>query len=480
MSISAAFNSALSGLTAAKRASQVVSENIANAMTPGYTRRSVELGSTTHTGSGVKVVGIQRHTDPGITANRRGADASAGGAKTIAEFHNRFQALLGDPTDAASVTQRLAKFESSLISAASRPDSTQRLDIAVDSAADLAKSIAGASDGLRGLRSQADREIGAQVNRLNAALEQTHALNKKITAAAASGHSTDALLDQRQKIVDEINSIVPVNVVSRDHGKIALYTDGGAIILDGPAASFGFEAARDAPAHMTQDNGDLSGLTLNGMPLRTDASGPVGGGTLGALFEVRDELAPQAQSDLDTVARDLMERYESADLDPPLPPDPPGLFIDAGAPVASSAGLAGRLRLNPQVDPEAGGQTWRLRTGLGTTTPGDAGDARQLQAFADVLTVRRSPSSGNFGSGQFSAADLSGSLLSYATQRSSSADQSLGFASAAQTEFTRIEQEQGVDTDAELQTLMTIEHAYGANARMIQALDDMMTTLLRL
>lgn len=480
MSISAAFNSALSGLTAAKRASQIVSENIAHAMTPGYTRRSIELGSNVQIGSSVKVVGVQRHSDPAITANRRSADADQGSARTVADFHSRFQSLLGDPTDTASITQRLANFESSLIAAASRPDSSQRLDVAAASASDLAKSIARASDGVRVSRSQADREIGAQVDRLNAALEQTHTLNRKITAAAASGHSTDALLDQRQKVVDQINSIVPVNVVSRDHGQIALYTDGGAIILDGPAASFGFDSVRDALPHMTQDNGLLSGLTLNGLPLRTDPSGPIGGGTLGALLQVRDVLAPQAQSDLDAVARDLIERFESAD--PTLTAGEAGLFTDAGGPLdpANTIGLAGRLRLNEQADPEANGETWRLRSGVGAATPGAAGDARQLQAFNNSLTQRRPVNAGSFGSGQFSASDLGSSLLSFAAQRSSGADRTLGFASAAQTEFARLEQELGVDTDAELQTLMEIEHAYGANARMIQALDDMMTTILRL
>ena len=55
MSLSSALNSAMSGLTAASRASEVVSENIANVMTPGYARRSLELASAVHTGPGVRI-----------------------------------------------------------------------------------------------------------------------------------------------------------------------------------------------------------------------------------------------------------------------------------------------------------------------------------------------------------------------------------------------------------------------------------------
>ncbi|MBI6628475.1 flagellar hook-associated protein FlgK [Pontibaca salina] len=480
MSISAAFNSAISGLTVAKRVSQMVSENIANAMTPGYTRRSAELGSNLQSSRGVQMVGVQRHSDPAITANRRNADAEQGNAKVIADFHSRFQDLLGDPTDAASITQKLAQFESSLIAAASRPDSAQRLDAVAGSASDLAKSFIHASDGLRELRHQADREIGVQVDQLNAALKQIHTLNKTITAATVSGQSTDAFLDQRQKVVDQINNNIPINVVSRDNGQIALYTDGGAIILDGPAGTFGFESVRDAHAHITLGNGQLSGLTLNSLSLRTAAAGPIGGGTLSALFEVRDILAPQAQSELDVVAGDLIERFENAD--PTLATGEAGLFTDAGDRFdeGNIIGLAGRLHLNARADPKASGKTWRLRAGIGAQSAGATGDARQLQRFIASLSQQRPTIASGFGTGQFNASDLSSSMLSFAAHRSTRADHTLGFAAAAQVELNRIEQQLGVDTDAELQTLMAIEHLYGANARMIQALDDMMKTILRL
>ncbi len=43
MSFGTAFASALSGLTAASKASELVSSNIANATTPGYGRRALSL-----------------------------------------------------------------------------------------------------------------------------------------------------------------------------------------------------------------------------------------------------------------------------------------------------------------------------------------------------------------------------------------------------------------------------------------------------
>ena len=483
MSISTALHSAMSGLAAAGRASALVSDNIANALNPGYARRSLVLGSNARTGSGVQVLGIVRHADPGVIANRRAADAEHAATGALAGFHARFADLVGDPSDPGSIGARLADFQTALIEAASRPDSATRLTAVTNSAGDLAGAISGAAEGLRGLRTTADRSIGAQVERLNSALAQVQKLNVQITAAQSTKADTASLQDQRQVLVDEINAMVPVKVAARDHGQIALYSEAGAILLDGPAARLNFSVATETMPHMTVDNGLLSGLQINGMPVRTDsATGALTGGTLAAQFQIRDELAVSAQADLDALARDLVERFAEPGLDPTALPGAPGLFTDRGTafdPV-DEIGLALRLQLNSLVDPAQAGDSWKLRDGLGAASPGDPGDARLLRAFAAAMTQTRATGSGRFGTGSMTAAGVSDALLSRSAQASSLADRSLSLAAASRTELTRIELAQGVDTDAELQALLLIEQAYAANARVIETVDDMMQTLLRL
>lgn len=479
MSLSSALSSAMSGLTAASRASGIVSDNLANVMTPGYARRSLELTSSGTAGPGVRVVGVQRHADPGIVSVRRAADAEFGNAQALAQFHSRFASLVGGPTDPTSIGARIADLESNLISAASHPDSAQRLNGVVHSANALVDGITAAADGVAQMRVQADTAIGVQVERLNDALSNVRKLNLRITSTQASGGEVASLLDQRQGLVDQINEIVPVNQVDRDYGQIALYTDGGAILLDGQAARVGFSPTGIITPDMTIGNSALSGLDINGVAIGMRS---IAGGSLAAQFGVRDDLAVSAQADLDTMARDLIERFETASLDPTTTSGDPGLFTDAGAAFDPllEVGLSNRLSLNATVDPAQGGESWRLRAGLGAPTPGLPGDARQLQAFSDILGAARTPTSTSFGTGMKTAADLGSALMSRAAQRASFSDQALTFATAGKTEMTRIELEQGVDTDAEMQTLMIVEQAYAANARMISAIDDMMETLLRL
>lgn len=471
MSLTSALNSAMTGLAAASRASQIVSDNIANAMTPGYGLRSLELTSDAISGSGVRIVGIDRHSDPALTANRRSADAEHVVAETLSTFLSSAEGLVGSALDEGSLSARLTAFDTSLITAASSPDSTIRLDDVARRAADLTQAISGAADGIQGLRKEADKTIAGMVETLNDRLLQVQEINTRLPSISGS---TAALLDQRQALIDEINEIVPVNVVTRDHGQIALYSDGGAILLDGSAVEIEFSDSTAVTAQMTQDNGYLSGLTLNGMELNSTA---LDGSGLGAQFRIRDVLGPEVQSQLDQIALDLIQRFEPDGLDSTVATGEPGLFTDAGSALNESAitGLANRLQVNTLVDPDLDAETWRLRDGLGAPSPANVGDATLLQSYSEALAETRS-----LNGASVSAADLTIGVVADIASDYTDAESKLSFAAASRTELERLELEQGVDTDTELQTLMIVERNYAANARIVQAVEDMMDSLMRI
>ena len=122
MSLTGALSNAISGLTAATRSAQVVSSNMANSMTEGYGRRDVELQSQDTRGGGVSVVATVRHREPALVAEMRDANADRSAQSSVAGFHSKLEQLVGTPDSASSLTSRLASFEASLVSAASRPD----------------------------------------------------------------------------------------------------------------------------------------------------------------------------------------------------------------------------------------------------------------------------------------------------------------------------------------------------------------------
>ena len=485
MSISSAMSSALTGLTATSRQAEVVSSNVANATTPGYGRRAVSLSAHVlgGTGQGVRVTGVTRQIDQFLIGDRRGAQAAAGDRDARAAFLRQMEGIVGQPGDPASLSARVAALDRALMEAASRPESSARLATAVDAARQLAVGLNRASDAVQNERARADGAIGTAVSDLNSALGQVQTLNTQIRSFSGAGQDISALLDQRQQIVDRISGLVPLREVARDNNQIALITTGGAVLLDGKASQFGFAAVNTVVPEMTQASGGLSGLTLNGRPMATAGeTSLVLGGRLAGLFAVRDELAVTGQARLDAMARDLAERFGAAGLDMTVAPGDPGLFTDAGGAFApgDEVGLSARIALNLAVDPQAGGAVFRLRDGLGAATPGATGNAALLTALTDALTATRPTASATFSAANRSLPGLAADLLSALSSERLDAETEEAFTTARFTALDEMEKAGGVDTDQELQSLLVIEKAYAANAKVLKTVDDMLKTLLGL
>ena len=481
MSISGALSNALSGLTASSRSAEMVSNNIANALNEGYARREVVLATRSlgGTGQGVSVTGISRQVNLVLLSDRRVAEATTADRQIRAKYFADIEAAIGIPGQQGSMPDRAAALETALIEATSRPESEARLANVANSARALAGQIGAAATSVQTARADADHQIGADVNKLNAALTRVAEMNIEIRGHLSSGRDPSALMDQRQQQVDQIAALVPLREVQRDHGQIALFTAGGAVLVDGRASSFGFTSVGLVEPDMTVASGGLSGLTLNGLP--TSISGPnstISGGTLAANFAVRDDLAPSVQARLDAVARNLVDRFSS--LDPTILPGNPGLFTDAGATFlpANEAGLAQRLRINPVADPRQGGALWRLRDGLGAALPGQTGNSTLLSSMQKALTTAQQAASGDFLPGLRNFAGLTAEALSTISSARLSADTEVSFSAAKSQALSVQALQDGVDTDAEMQDLLQIEKAYAANAKVIQTVDEMLDLLL--
>lgn len=483
MSMTGALSNALSGLTAASRTAEVIASNIANAATEGYASRSLSLSSRQGTTGGVRIDGVQREFSPSILRDRRLAEADQTQTQDLAAALGRIETLFGTPLDPGSLSQRAVAFETALVEAASRPEARERLAKVVADANLLAQKFRSVSDGLQSMRSEADRSIAAQVRQLNSDLEAVQLHNQRIVAMQAQGVDTSSLVDARQLVIDRIAQIVPVVEIPRDRGSVALFTQAGAILLDGSAARIGFNAVNLVAPQMTLAGGLLSGLTINDVAVLSDpAQGPLQGGSLSAAFQIRDDLAVQAQTHLDALARDLAVRFESGVVDPTLPTGQAGLFTDAGAmtDAATETGLAGRLFVNPVVDPDLGGDATRLRDGLGASTSVPAGDAGLLNRMIGALSEKRPAASLVFGAGAMSFADRLSRAASEIGTAKQSADQRQSFAGTRASAIKMAELERGVDTDEQLQRLMMVEQAFSANARVIQTVDEMLNSLLRI
>jgi len=482
MSMSSALNNAVSGLNANSRIAEVVSSNLSNALTDGYGRRSVSLSSVQvgDMGGGVRVDAINRFVDAGLLADRRLADAALSGQERSADMLVRLQQSLGTPDDPANIGQRLASFESALITASADPASETRLANVVASLETVTRTLQANTKSIQSLRQEADTAIARDIEVLNRALEQVNALNAGILRLRGSENDPSALMDARQRAVDQIAGLVPIREISRENGTIGLMATNGVTLLDSKARTLSFDRTSTITADMTYASGALGGLSIDGEPLSSNlAVGRLDGGAIGASFALRDQTLVEAQAELDFLAADLVARFQDTANDPSLNVGDLGLLTDQGAVlnVTDIPGLAGRIAVNAAVVQSQGGDPSLIRDGLGAITPGPAGDPAQINRWIDALREARGDVP---GTSVQSAAGRAGDFIAMVSVTRLSSQEELSFTSARWETLREAELSVGVDTDSELQTLLRVEQAYAANARVIQSIDTMMQRLMEI
>lgn len=481
MSLSIALSSALSGLNVTSRATQIVSDNIANAQTEGYGVRSLTQAArvTGLNGSGVVATGIQRDMDPVLLSEFRHANADNAQDKLFSGFWSRIETAFGMPDEPGGLSYLINALGVSLQNAAAQPESDALLSQVSRAAADIGRSIGGIHDTIQSQRAVADSTIAKDVDFLNRTLAGIADLNSQIQRQTLLGGAPESLLDARQKMINDISEIVAVQEIPRDHGRIMLMGRDGSILVDRTASQFAFTVTPALDATDSIENGTLSHVKLNDQQVKPD-SDLFSTGRIGASLEIRDSAAPDIQNTLDKLTHDLVARFSQSNLDPSLTPGSFGLFsLDglSGLP-ADKTGISGRITLNPLVDPGKDGALWRLRNGIGLINEpsGMVADNALLSRKLQMLNMT-APLADGSSVARTASMHATDALSLVATNRLAT-DQRHAANTARVAVLSESLSARGVDTDAELSKLLVLEQAYAANARVIAAVDAMWRTML--
>lgn len=488
MSISAALQSAVSGLGANSRMLEVVSGNLANQLTEGFAARSVTLGAPAGgVAGGVRVLSVDRAVDPELTAMRRRADGEAARGSVLADASAAVAQALGETGESGSLIDRLRTFEGALGALANTPESAPRQAAAASAARELATGFNTLASETTRLREAADAGIAREVEGINTALAEVARLNRQIQVFTATGRDATALEDQREGQIDRIAAVLPIRETRFDDGRIELRTEQGLTLVDSSARRLEFTATPVITPQMAYAGGSgaLSGLRLDGIDIAPGSgrAQALAEGGLAALFEVRDTTIPGFQAQLDALAADLVARGDPGATDPTLTPGDPGLFTDAGAAFdpANLVGLSGRIALNTAVDPAAGGDPARLRDGLGATAPGAAGNDTLLRAMVSAFAAPTDASAVPGLAGSLSLDGRVAGVMEIAATARVAREGELGTLAGARAALAGAEGRlRAVNEDAELALLVRVEQAFAANAQVIQAASRMLDELTRI
>jgi flagellar hook-associated protein 1 FlgK len=281
---------------------------------------------------------------------------------------------------------------------------------------------------------------------------------------------------------------LPVHTVQRDGDQIGILTDTGVTLLDGSVHELQFQPSEGVAPDMayTPGGGGLSGLFVGTLDITPGSGAPQApaSGTLASNFSVRDQAMPQAQKQLDEIASVLASSLQAADASVTDPTTQGGIFLDGTAPhdrteTASITGLAGRIALNPLVDPDKGGETWRLRTGLYAAGPGDPGEGSQARAFTAVFDTEQNFDAAAGLGARDRLVDWANRMTATQAAAKTDLDSQMGYQQSLVSSLdARLSDKQGVDLDKELGDALLFEKTYAASATVLQTAAQMLDTLL--
>ncbi|MEM7728166.1 MAG: flagellar hook-associated protein FlgK [Pseudomonadota bacterium] len=459
MSLLASLSNARSGMSATGVRAQVTSANIANVSTPGYVRRDAVLSQRGSTG--VSVSGVQRIQDQVLLQTRRDAQTQSAGSEVTNAVLERALAAFGEPGSETGMFGTLSRFEGDLQTLRSTPESAAAQTIAVDSLKDMTRALNTASGALQAERTQADARLGADIDRLNELSDAVFELNAHIRKTHSSGSDTAVLLDRRDTLIDEMVGYLPLNIGYEDSGAVRVQTDTGLSLVGANVNEIEFQSSARIGALDTTTNagGRLSIPTLMGQPLAGAGGHALSEGRIAAYLDLRDTQLPTQAAALDDFAFELASAFDA--LGEPL-------LLDNGAAVdpLNKTGLSERLGVNPLIDPARGGEPRRLRDGIASVVPGAPGNDVNLTRLTEALVP---------------FADTLSEIVSDSSSAVFRAERIHTGNVAREVTLTETQQQlTAVDLDHELQTLLSIEQAYTANARVIQTISDMFDTLARL
>ncbi len=483
MSLSTALQIAQSSLSSLTRQTSIAARNVSSAGNEDYSRREIELESGEY---GVRVATTRRATDARLARANLTALSDSSAQRYLANRVDELNSVLNGADGSLSASALMTNLHEKLQNYSAQPSNALYGQAVVNSAKDLVTMIGGATSAVQEFRRSMDRDISAAVDDLNRLLGEFGKLNGEVVNGTFTGQDVNDALDRRDAVLRKIATYVPVSSITRAGNDMMLVTTGGATLFE------------KEPRSVTFTPQTVYGPSTVGLPVRVDGiplaegtgANTAAGGSIAAMLQLRDSTATTLQSQLDEVARGLVEAFAERGAPGSGLTPLAGLFTYSGGPGLPPAGtvvtgMAASLQVNAAYDADQGGNPALLRDGgvngaaYVENTSGGASYTGRLIALAEGMDATMAFDAQSGVGGNFS-------ILGFAAQAQAWLD---GFRSDASHAAERKEalsaqlaeklgNTVGVNIDDEMSRLVELEHSYQASARLLMTVDQMLKTLM--
>jgi flagellar hook-associated protein 1 FlgK len=311
MGLGSVLNTAASGLAATQAGLDIIARNIANADTPGYTRKILSTAEsvTGGVGNGVQLNGVERVADNFLSVRLRAESAKFAATDVRRNFLEQLGAAFGAPGAPNALDTIFNRFGAALEALAASPEDFSARASVVSDAQGLAVALRDLSAQVQSLRQLAEDSIDTAVSDINGLLQGLEQINQQLRASG--GRDVADLLDRRDANLLALSEHIDIRVAEQADGTVTVATQNGVQLLGGEAARLDFDRSAniDAKSLWSADPAErgVGAITLTGggAPIDLIATGSLREGGLGALVKLRDETLVEAQAQLDELAHGL-------------------------------------------------------------------------------------------------------------------------------------------------------------------------------
>lgn len=314
----AGLTAALSGLRAAQQQISLISTNVSNANTPGYTRKILPQSSQSIEGVTVGVLTgtFTRNVDLNLQRDLWTQVSAVSELDIQQTYMSRIEEFHGDPKLELSVAAEIAELRDIFAALADSPEDNDILTSTLNQAMDVAGKINDFSELITQMRNDAQDEIGVSVTRVNQLLEIVAETNKQIQKNLNIGQPVAALEDTRDGAVKELSTLIEISSFRRGDGVLVIQTNEGVQLADQNAETLTFR-----PLPLAADTyypisaaGLFVGDPAENSVTAVDIADDFPGGKIGGLLKLRDTTMPQQMAQLDELAHKLAMRFEAQGL----------------------------------------------------------------------------------------------------------------------------------------------------------------------
>ena len=466
MSSISLLNTAKDGLLAHQSAINLTGSNITNVNTPGYTRQVPVFSSrgSIDVGASVEIKKIERVYDKflGIQINDKMHDLGYSEAKKGALEKVE---IIFNESSGGGINELLNKFWNSWEDLSANPTGYGEREALVSASQNLASIFRSSHEELVSVQNDANTEIAGLIDQANGYISDIADLNNEIAAIKTGKGDANDLRDKRAEALKGLAEILDFQHLEDSNGSVNVFLSNGMPLVMGDRT---WELDVDVEVDVDSPNYSFYNIVFQD----TDEEVPentITKGKLAGFLEIRDEKIPTYISDLDKLAKSIIDEVNTQhrlgyDMGHNLGEN--FFELATGETEATLATAAKDMQVSSVIVADVN------KIAASETVNGDGGNAEAIGVFKDALFMNDSTSTFN---------SYYASFVGKVGQDLADEDRGLDHHTNLMNQLiNKKEGISGVSIDEEMTNLIRYQLGYNAAARLCNVADELIDTLLSL